>query len=375
MPWQSNSGGGGPWGGGGNRGNGGGQSPWGSGGGSGGGGGGQQPPDVEKLVREGQEKIKNMLPGDMGSTGILILVVVALAVWLLTGFYRVQPEELGVELVFGKYSESTTPGLHYNFPSPVGEVLKPRVTSVNQVEVGFSSISGRAGSAPRNFEKESLMLTGDENIIDVQFAVFWVINNDKVDDYLFNVREPDRSVKDAAEAAMREVIGRSGFEYARTAGRREIAEETKTLIQGILDDYGAGIVITDVNVQKVDPPAVVIEDFRDVQRARADQETKINDAEGYRNKVVEEAQGRAARVIQQAEGYKAEKIAIAEGDASRFVQVYQEYVNAKEITKRRIYLETMERILKDMDKVLIENGENGAGVLPYLPLNQLTNKN
>lgn len=372
MPWQSNSGGGGPWGGGGNRGNGGGQSPWGSGGGSG--GGGQQPPDVEKLVREGQEKIKKMLPGDMGGMGILVLVLAAAAIWMLTGFYRVQPEELGVELVFGKYSESTSPGLHYNFPAPVGEVLKPRVTSVNQVEVGFSSSAGRVGTAPRNFEKESLMLTGDENIIDVQFAVFWVINKEKVADYLFNVREPDQSVMDASEAAMREVIGRTGFEFARTAGRRQIGEETKVLIQQILDEYGAGIIITDVNVQKVDPPAVVIEDFRDVQRARADQERKINDAEGYRNKVVEEAQGRAARVIQQAEGYKAEKIAIAEGDASRFIQVYDEYVKAKDITKRRIYLETMERILKDMDKILIEEGENGSGVLPYLPLNELTGK-
>ncbi|RED54209.1 FtsH protease activity modulator HflK [Aestuariispira insulae] len=370
MPWQSNSGGGGPWGGGGNRGNGGGQSPWGSGGGSGG-GGGQQPPDVEKLVREGQEKIKKMLPGDMGGMGILVLVLAAAAIWMLTGIYRVQPEELGVELVFGKFSERTSPGLHYNFPAPIGEVIKPQVTRVNQVEVGFRSGVGRSG-AGTNFAKESLMLTGDENIIDVQFAVFWRIAD--AQKYVFNIRNPEPTVKDAAEAAMREIIGKSGFEYARTSGRGEIAQQTKTLIQSILDDYGAGIEITNVNVQKVDPPSAVIEAFRDVQAARADQERVINEAQAYRNEVTEKAQGRAEQLIQAAEGYKGEKIAIASGDASRFLQVYEEYRKAKDITKRRIYLETMEKVLGGMDKVLIEEGENGSGVLPYLPLNELTNK-
>ena len=372
MPWQSNSGGGGPWGGGGNRGNGGGQSPWGSGGGSGGGGGGQQPPDVEKLVREGQEKIKNMLPGDMGGKGILLLVIAAIAVWMLTGFYRVEPEQQGVELIFGKYNESTGPGLHYNFPAPIGDVLKPRVTTVNQVEVGFRTNASRGATANSNVNEESLMLTGDENIIDVQFAVFWRIAD--AQQYLFNIRNPDTTVKDAGEAAMREIIGKSGFEYARTSGRADIANQTKGLIQSILDSYGAGINVVNVNVQKVDPPSNVIEAFRDVQAARADQERVINEAQAYRNEVTERAQGQAEQFIQAAEAYKAEKIARADGDASRFLQVYEEYKNAKEITKRRIYLETMEEILENMDKVLIENGENGAGVLPYLPLNELTGK-
>ena len=370
MPWQSNSGGGGPWGGGGNRGNGGGQSPWGSGGGSG--GGGQQPPDVEKLVREGQEKIKKMLPGDMGGLGFLVLILAAAAIWLATGIYRVQPEELGVELVFGKFYERTTPGLHYNYPAPIGEVIKPQVTRVNQVEVGFRSNVGRGGTTISNFDNESLMLTGDENIIDVQFAVFWRIAD--AQKYVFNIRNPETSVKDAAEAAMREIIGKSGFEYARTNGRADIARQTKTLIQEILDDYGAGIEITNVNVQKVDPPKAVIEAFRDVQAARADQERVINEAQAYRNEVTEKAQGRAEQLIQAAEAYKGEKIALADGDASRFLQVYEEYKKAKDITKRRIYLQTMEKVLGDMNKILIEEGENGSGVLPYLPLNELTGK-
>lgn len=368
MPWQSNSGGGGPWGGGGNRG-GGGQSPWGRGGGSGG-GGGQQPPDIEKMVRESQEKLKKMLPGDMGSKGFILILLIAIAVWLGSGFYRVEPEEQGVELVFGRLYDTTGAGLHYNFPTPIGEVLKPKVESVNQVEVGYrsSSLSGRSATS-RDIPEESLMLTGDENIIDIQFTVFWRIKD--AGHYLFNIRNAEDTVKNVSEAAMREVIGKSNFQYARTDGRGKVADQARDLIQSILDGYGAGIDVTNVNVNKVDPPQAVLDAFRDVQAARADKESAINEATAYFNEVTQRAQGEADQIVRAAEAYKEEKIARADGDASRFLAIYEQYRKSRNVTKRRIYLETMEEILQDMDKILVDN-EGGAGVLPYLPLDELS---
>ena len=357
-----NGSGAGPWGnspGGGHRGGG---SPWGSG------GGGQRPPNMEQAIRDGQQRLKKLLPGGLGGRGILMLALLVVAVWLATGFYKVEPEEQGVELVFGKLYEVTPAGLQYNFPSPIGQVLKPKVTAVNQVEVGFrSAVPGQRGrNVSRDITAESLMLTGDENIIDVQFTVFWVI--DDAEKFLFNVRNAEQTVKDAAEAAMREVVGKTDFQYARTNGRGPIAAQTRDLLQSVLDGYGSGIRVTEVNVRKVDPPGAVMDAFRDVQAARADKERAINEATAYLNEVTERAQGQAEQVTQAAEAYKQEKIAQAEGDASRFLEVYNEYKNAKSITKRRIYLQTMEEILQGMDKMVIENG---SGVLPWLPLDKL----
>jgi len=356
MSWQNN--GGGPWGGGVNSG-GGNQGPWGR-------GTGPQPPDIDEVIRKGQERLRRFAGGRPGGKGIALLLGVAAAGWLASGFYNVQPEEQGVELVFGKLHEVTPAGLQYNFPSPIGEVLKPKVTAVNQVEIGFRTTgSNSRGATTTDVTAESLMLTGDENIIDIQFTVFWVIED--AGKYLFNVRNPETSVKDAAEAAMREVIGKSDFQFARTQGRGRIAQQTRELIQSLLDSYGSGIRVTEVNVQSVDPPGAVIDAFRDVQAARADKERAINEATAYMNEITERAQGEAEQIVRAAEAYRAEKTSQAEGDASRFLQVYEEYRNDKEITRRRIYLQTMENLLKDMDKVLIEQ-EGGAGVLPYLPL-------
>ncbi|WP_259780777.1 FtsH protease activity modulator HflK [Aestuariispira ectoiniformans] len=368
MPWQNNSGGGGPWGGGGNRGGGGGNSPWGRGGG---GGGGQQPPDMEQMVRESQEKLKKMLPGDFGGKGILVIVLLAVALWFATGFYTVKPGEQGVELVFGKLYDTTGSGLNYNFPAPIGEVLTPSVEAVNQVEVGYRSAGAGRNNVSREISEESLMLTGDENIIDYQFTVFWRIKD--AGKFLFNVRNPADAVKNVSEAAMREVIGKSDFEYARTDGRIDVSNQARDLIQQILDSYNAGILITNVNARKVDPPKSVLDAFRDVQAARADKERAINEATAYLNEVTQRAQGQAEQIVRAGEAYKQETIDRADGDASRFLQVYEEYKKAKSLTQRRIYLETMEEILGGMDKVLIENGPDGsAGVLPYLPLNELT---
>ncbi|WP_420549212.1 FtsH protease activity modulator HflK [Curvivirga sp.] len=381
MPLQMNSGNGGPWGGGGtgggNRGGGNGGSPWGSGGGGPRGGGprgqGPNPQDMERMVREGQEKLKEMMPGGLGGKGIFLIVALAAAIWLGTGFYTVEPDEQGVELVFGKLSQTTGSGLNYNYPAPIGEVLKPKITTVNQVEIGFRTSSNSRSNISRDLTNESLMLTGDENIVDVQFVVQWLIAD--AGKFLFNVRNPEQSVKSAAEAAMREVIGKSEFKSIRTGGRAQIAADTKDLLQEILDSYGAGIAIQSVNIKKADPPAQVIDAFRDVQAASADKERAINEATAYKNEVTEKALGQAEQVTRAAEAYREEKIAAATGDASRFLQVYEEYKGAEEITKRRIYLQTMEEVLGGMDKVLIEEGENGSGVLPYLPLNELKKSN
>jgi membrane protease subunit HflK len=364
MSWQ-NQGGGGPWGGGG----GGGQGPWGRGP-----SGGQRPPDIEELLRRSQDRVKRILPGGFGGGRTLaLLVLVAVILWGLSGFYNVQPNEQGVELVFGRYVETTEPGLNFNWPAPVGHVETPPVTDLKRVEVGFrSSVDLSRSTAGRDMVEESLMLTGDENIIDIQFVVFWRIKD--AEQYVFNVAEPDLTVKSAAEAAMREIIGQTPFERARTEGRAEIQARSLELIQQILDNYGSGILVTQVEMQKVDPPASVIEAFRDVQAARADQERSINEAQAYFNRITQQAEGAAQQIIREAEGYKEEKISIATGEAARFLSVYEEYKAQPDITKRRIYLETMSQLLRGMDKVLIDDAGTGSGAVPYLSLNELTER-
>jgi membrane protease subunit HflK len=344
---------------------GGGQGPW------GGGSGGPQPPDIEEMLRRGQDSIKRMMPGGLGTTrGIALVVVVVLAFWLASGFYRVQPEEQGVELIFGKWVSTTGSGLNYNLPAPVGEVFTPKVTRVNGTQVGFrTGVDRQRGNVTSAVPQESLMLTGDENIIDVRFVTFWVIKD--AGKYLFNIRNPETTVKDASEAAMREIIGKTGFEYARTKGRVSVEQEVEKLIQVIFDDYGAGIEVTDVQLQKIDPPGNVLDSFRDVQAARADKERAVNESNAYRFEVVQRAEGTAAKITNEAEGYKQQKIAVATGEAQRFLSVFTEYKQNKNVTTRRIYLETMKEVMSGMDKVLIDNSMGGGGVVPYINLQEL----
>ena len=343
--------------------------PW--GGGGGGGSGGPQPPDLEEMLRRGQDKFKRFLPGGVGGgRRITILVIAAIVVWLATGIYTVQPDEKGVALVFGKISTVAQPGLNYNWPAPIGRVFKPKVTRVNRAEVGFrAGLEGRGNVGSRSVSEESLMLTGDENIIDVQFVTFWVIKD--AEDFLFNIRNPETTVKDASEAAMREIVGKNQFEFARTDGRVRLQGEVKTLIQVILDDYRSGIEVTNVELQKVDPPGNVLDAFKDVQAARADKERAINEATAYLNEITQRAEGEASKILNEAEAYKQEKIAVATGEADRFLSVLNEYKVEKDVTRRRIYLETMRSVLGGMDKVLIDNSGGGSGVVPYLPLPEL----
>lgn len=362
MPWSNNQGGGG-WQGGGGRG------PWGQGPT---GGGPQQPPNLEEILRQGQERVRRMMPGSTGGgVGILVVILVVLAIWMASGFYRVQTDEQGVVLRFGEWIKTTQPGLNYHLPYPIESVLTPKVTRVNRIEVGFRSAEdfGRA-VASRDVPEEGLMLTGDENIVDVNFTVFWVIND--AGKFLFNVDRPEVTTKAVAESAMREVIGRTPIQSALTEGRGKIEQETQELMQSTLDEYGAGILIQEVKMQRVDPPAAVIDAFRDVQAAEADRVRLQNEAEAYANDIIPRARGDSARILQEAEGYKQQKIAEAEGEAARFLSVYAEFSTAPDVTSRRLYLETMEEIFAGMDKVILDSANGGgSGVVPYLPLNEL----
>ncbi|HEX6956789.1 MAG TPA: FtsH protease activity modulator HflK [Ferrovibrio sp.] len=370
MPW-SNQGGG--W-----QGGGGGRGPWGQGprggGPSGGGFGGPNPPNLEELLRRGQERFRGMMPGgDVSGRGILLLILVAVAIWLGTGFYRVDTDEQGVVLRFGKIHAVTEPGLRYHLPWPIDTVLTPKVTTVNREEIGYRMLGEGGGRTPqqRDVPEESLMLTGDENIVDINFTVLWQVRD--AGRYLFNVLDPSRTIKQVAESAMREVVGKNNIQFILTDGRTKVAEDTRQLIQQILDGYQAGVVITEVALQRAEPPASVIDAFRDVQAAQADRERAQNEAEAYRNDIIPRARGEAQRILQQAEAYKQQVVADAQGEASRFTQVYEQYRQAKDVTAKRMYIETMEHILRGTNKVLIDR-QAGNGVLPYLPLPELQKK-
>jgi len=369
MAWNNQ---GGPWGGGGGQG--GGQSPW-----SRGPGGGGQPPDFEEMLRRGQDRMKNLVPGGMGPGRVGALIVgLAVLLWLASGLYQVQPSEVGVPLIFGKYTgESTENGLHWNWPAPIGSVLTPNVNERNQVEIGFRGGTTGSSTTANNVEEESLMLTGDENIVQVEAVVQWHIED--VQKYLFEIRDPNEAqspdepkndtVKNAVEAAIREIVGQNTFEYLVTTGRGPIGETAQTLAQQILDRYNSGIRIDSLALQQAQPPQEAIEAFIDVQRAKADRESTVNEAQAYFNKVTQEAQGQATQLVKQAEAYRAEKVALAQGDAQRFLSVYAQYKKNPDVTSRRLYLETIEGIMGKMNKVLIDTGSGGA--VPYLPLDQL----
>jgi membrane protease subunit HflK len=362
MPWTNNSGGGGPWGGGGRSG-----GPWGAGGG--GGPGLPQPPNVDELLRKGQDFVRRFLPrGFGGGKGIAIVGAILVGVWLLSGFYRVQPDEQGVVLRFGAFNRTTPPGLNYALPVPIESVTTPRVTRINRIDVGFrSQVEGMRPIPTRDVPEESLMLTGDENIIDIDFAVFWRIRD--AGEFLFNIRNPEQTVKSAAESVMREVIGRTPIQPALTEARAQIEQAVREGTQAMLDQYRAGIELAQVQLQKVDPPAAVIDAFRDVQRANADRERLRNEAEAFRNDIIPRARGEAERFVQEAQGDREGRIARARGEAERFTQILAAYSQARDVTRQRLYLETMEEILKSSPTVLVD--DKVQNLVPFLPLNDL----
>lgn len=342
------------------------QNPWGSGGGKGGGGG--EPPNIDDIIKKSQEQLRDAMPG--GKKGFGLMGLAALIVWVWTGVYSVEPNEQAVVMRFGKWIESTGPGLHWHLPYPIESAEVRGVTNEVQVEIGSRTQTSRNGTR-RTIQAldESLMLTGDENIVDIKFNVVWRIKD--LGQYLFKLSDPDGTVKAVAESVMREMVGQKEITPIITTARLQLEQESLSLIQDTLDNYEAGIDIVRVQIIESEAPEQVKDSFLDVQRAEADQQTLINQAEAYRNKAVPEARGAAEQLIQEARGYQAITVADAEGKAARFTSVYDEYKLAKEVTKKRIYLETMEGILQGMDKTIIDSS---AGVVPYLPLNELNKK-
>jgi modulator of FtsH protease HflK len=394
MPWSNQSGGGGKDGGGGSGGSGG---PWGGGSGGGdkgggnkgggpwgqgpSGGGGNQQPDLEELLKRSQEKLRRVMPGGGGGGGLpaslVFLLGTVLAVlggiWAFT--FRVNPDEVGIVMRFGQYVRKAEPGWHVKWPPPFETVYFPAVTRQNTEQMGFrSSDSGRGfGGAVRDTPEESLMLTGDENIVDVNFVVRWSIKPDKVQDFLFNIEKPERTIREVAESVMREVIGQTNIQPILTEARQRTEQSVQKLMQQVLDSYGSGVRIDQVQLQKVDPPEQVIDAFRDVQAARADKEKLQNEAVTYANKVVPEAHGDAERILQAAEGYKTQTVAEASGQAARFTKVYEQYKKAPDVTRQRIYLETMERVMSQSETIILDQ-KGGQGAIPFLSLDQLQPK-
>ncbi len=351
MPWNSEGGGGnqGPWG----------QGPWGQGGGprrpnqGGGGGRGPNPPDLDDLLRKGQDKLKQVLPqGGGGRFAWVLPVALVLAFIGYNSIYQVQPDERGVVLRFGTYDRTAEPGLHFAL-WPVETMEKPRVGAVRQINIGTEGTEGQ-------------MLTSDKNIISVPFSVFWRISAPR--DFLFNVADQDATIRAAAQSAMREVAGQTKAQAILTTGKNAVEAQVMQITQGLLDSYGAGVMITSVNLGDVQPPRDVADAFAEVVRAGQNQQQLINEAEQYRNQQYRLADGEAAKLIEDANAYKARVIAGAQGEASRFLSVYEEYKTSQGVTRERMFLETMEEVLGKTNKVVIEDGAGGQGVVPYLPL-------
>ncbi|HTO41750.1 MAG TPA: FtsH protease activity modulator HflK [Rhizomicrobium sp.] len=355
----------------GNTGNGG-RGPWGRGP-TGGGGGGGQPPDFEEMLRRAQDRLKNILPGNFGGPGIgggglAVIALAVAAVWLISGIYIVSASEQGVVLRFGQFVSRTAPGINYHLPWPIETVTIVDVTRPRQITIGYHAAgTARSEASVEDVAQEGLMLTGDENIVNVNFVIYWVVK-DAVD-YTFKVENPDLAVRAVAESAMREVVGKNPIEPILTQDREPIQREVRDLMQKTLDTYGAGVAVTDVKMQKVDPPDEVLDAYRDVQAARADQERMRNEAEAYANKIIPEARGKAASIVQGAQAYKQRVTAEASGEAKRFLSVYEEYRKAPDVTRKRMYLETMSEVYAGSNKVLID--DSVKGVVPYLPLSEL----
>ncbi|MEM7300188.1 MAG: FtsH protease activity modulator HflK [Pseudomonadota bacterium] len=370
MPWSNQTGGG--WNGG-NNGSGGG-GPWGqgprgpqgpSGGGGGGGGGGAQPPDLEEIIRKSQDRLKSVIPGGGGVSPIMIgiIAVALILLYVYSSAYQVDADELGVETVFGKPKEELSEaGLHFAF-WPIETVEKIKIVE-RQVNIG--SI-GRSGGS-----QQGLMLSGDQNIVDVSFSVLWSVADPHK--YLFNVNDPEGMVQQVAESAMREVVGRRTAQDVFRDDRQGISEQVRSILQTTLEQYGAGIAIRALNIEDVAPPTEVADAFDEVQRAEQDEDRVQEEANQYRNKQLGQARGESAQILEDAAGYKRRVVEEAKGEAQRFLSVYEQYAKAPDVTRKRLFLETMERVLKDSNKVILENGQGGSGVVPYLPLPEVNKR-
>jgi membrane protease subunit HflK len=327
----------------------------------------QPPPDFDKFFEHLGDMLTHWRDHIGGPQQMVVLIIsLALGLWVLSGFYQVATNQVGVVMRFGALDHTDTPGLRYHLPYPVETVLLPNVTSQNEIQIGFRRAT-RNSDDIANVPEESMMLTQDENIINVEFAVFWRVSD--INKFLFEIRDPEQTVKMAAESAMREVIGQNKLQFELTDGRGQIADDAKIRLQKLMDDYNAGVIITQINLQTVSVPEEVKAAFQDVVNARLDQERFQNEAETHANNVIPAAKGEAAKITQQAMAYRDQKIALAQGDADRFTSVLKVYQNAREVTAKRLYLEAMESILGNAHKIILD--KSGSGTVPYLPLQEL----
>lgn len=365
MSWNN----GGPWGnnGGNNSGNNGPRNPYGSGGRPTGGNGNGPEPDIDEWLRKSRDQLRQAFPNNQGGSRrfISLGIVAIIVIWLISGFYQVSTNQIGVVLRFGQVVRTEQAGLRYHLPEPIEMVLLPDVKTIHQIKIGFRDGSTDSDSN-LSVDGESRMLTGDENIVDIGFSVFWSVKNPE--EYLFNMRNPDLTVRLASESAIREIVGRMQIQPILTEKRSEIEHETTELVQAMLDEYKAGIVVTQVQLLNVTPPQPVVDAFNDVQRARADGERLRNEAEAYRNDIIPRARGEAVKMIQDAEGYREQVISFAKGDAARFESVLGAYQQAKDVTATRLYFEAMETVLKNANKVLIDPAISKSGAMTVLPL-------
>ena len=351
-------------------------SPWGSGGNNPwGGNNSNNSSDIEESIKKARDRLNKFKLGS--PRNISIFVIVAILLWIATGFYRVEPDEQGIELLFGKWNGTTTqPGLHYFFPTPIGTTITPKVEVIRKINVGYRSATDLGFSSNSNTERkvteESLMLSGDQNIADVHFTVLYKIKD--AGNFLFKLRNPEQTVKDMSESVMREVVGQRDLQFLLTEGRQEVEQVVRIDLQDILDSYESGVLIQSIQLQSVDPPGQVIDAFDEVQRARQDKERLVNEANSYLNKIVPNARGEAAKLIQEATAYKEQVVKQAEGVAQNFLDVYNSYKDAKDVTRRRIYLETLRDVLEGPNKIILDDTGTGQGVVPYLPLNELNKK-
>lgn len=351
-------------------------NPWGNrpSGGGGGGGGNKTPPDIEEVIKRLQERFGGIFGGkggkggsgapDLGKGMLGGIAVIALLLWLASGLYVVAADEEAIVLRFGQHTETKGPGLNWHLPYPVETVEKLPVTRVQRLAIGFRDFGeGRVRKVPQ----ESLMLTRDENIVDISFIVQYKIKS--VENYLFNIDNPKKTVRDAAESSIREVIGRTMIDDVLTTKKAEVEVETQDLIQSILDSYEAGISIATVKLQDVQPPERVIKEFKDVASAREDKERAKNEAQTYANDIIPNARGEAKKMILDAEGYEKEVVERAIGEADRFDKLLKAYRQAPDVTRKRLYIDTMQEVMTKVDKTII-GGSVAEHVLPYLPLDR-----
>lgn len=349
-------------------------NPWGNNGGHNGGRnrgghGGGQPPEIDDMIRQAQENFKQIMPNGNG-TGIVfgLGLLAILFLWLSSGFYKIEPGESGVIKRFGQWSTTVKEeGLHYHMPWPVETVTKVNVSNIRSLSIGFNSI----GANKRDVPSESLMLTQDSNIVDLDLVVQWNINS--AEEFIFNIRDQENTIKKVAESAIREVVGQTDMFPIITTQRGAVAERARNIMIENLEQYQSGVQIRQVLIQSAEVHPDVQAAFQDVQSAKQDAENVQNEAEAYREGILPKAEGEAIKVLQQAEAYKQSKIAEANGDAQRFKSVYESYKKDKNVTRERMYIETMESVMGNANKVIMD-GKAGSGVVPYLPVNELGKK-